>query len=74
MDRVRNRRVVGKKDGRAELMNTPIILFSFDATTFQLTSIFPFGDTDQVTAKLRELADKMIDAIKGPTHEDNEGN
>ena len=74
MDRVRSRRVVGKKDGGAELMNTPIILFSFDATTFQLTSIFPFGDTDQVTAKLRELADKMIDAIKGPTHEDNEGN
>lgn len=48
-------------------MNTPIILFSFDATTFQLTSIFPFGDTDQVTAKLRELADKMLAAIEdGP--------
>ena len=63
MDRVRSRRVVGKKDGGAELMNTPIILFSFDATTFQLTSIFPFADTDVEAAKLRELADKMLAAI-----------
>lgn len=46
-------------------MNDVTITFQFDPVTWQPTAIFPNGRTNLETAILLELAEKMIEAIKG---------
>ena len=45
-------------------MNEPAVLIEFDHETWAPTAIFPNGRTDQETAKLREIADRMVEAVK----------
>lgn len=45
-------------------MKSPSLLIQFDPTTWAPTKILFNGETDQLTAKLQEIADRMIEAIR----------
>ena len=45
-------------------MNSPTLLIQFDAVTWTPTVILLNGETDQQTAKLQEMVDRMVEAIK----------
>ncbi len=51
-------------------MNTPpSLLIQFDPDTWTPT-VFINGETDEETAKLQEIADKMLRSIERPEDED----
>ncbi len=42
----------------------PFILIQFDPETLKPMAVFPNGSNDEETAKLQEIADKMLAAIQ----------
>jgi len=41
-------------------MNCPSLLIQYDPLAWTPTAIFPMGRTDEETAKLKKIADRMI--------------
>ncbi|MCX5827678.1 MAG: hypothetical protein NTV58_06720 [Deltaproteobacteria bacterium] len=44
-------------------MTDPSLLIRFDPATWRPSSVCPVGQTDVETTRLRELADRMLDAL-----------
>jgi hypothetical protein len=53
-------------------MNSPSLLIQFDPNTWTPAAIFPNGQTDQETARLQVIADKMLKNIESPERSENE--